>query len=741
METFVHPGRRSLAQDCACLLFVAALAALHAFPAQAARLHAVFMMITTVGGTALHLVTAMRSTGHARRVWSATAIGFACWAYAEVVVGVVTLATGHTGIRDLTTNLLNLLGLGFAVAAMLLIPTSPASVGGRMRMLLDGLIAAAALFGIVWVLIIGPMVSVEGTANALLDAAYPVLAAGVLALGVVVMAGTRGTAGAMQAITGGVLLIAVSLLLDLGTRGSGQEWSGPWFMDGYILAAALIAIAPLFPLPRREDREWRPNSTAYGVLPYLPMAGYAVVCVVPTFAGRTLDRQPLWAGTVLVCAVLTRQFLTIRRNIALSRDLAEQRARLADEAAHDSLTGLPNRARLGADLDRAGAEAVLLMIDLDGFKAVNDTLGHAAGDQLLVTIAARLRAAAADRGALCARLGGDEFAVLLTGTGLGPARDLAATLLRRCAEPVPLDGRIARVRASIGIAAGAPADLLREADLALYEAKHHGKGQYRVFDQALSAAAEDQRRLETELGEALAEEQFTLVYRPVVALATDAPVGAEQLLRWQHPRLGELAAEEFLPAAADAGLLPEIDRWVVQTAVADLAEWRRADPAFRLALRLSTRYLASGMAAADLGRVLAAHQQPADRTAIRLRAEDGMAELEPMLAEVRALGVDVILESFGMGDSAVLHLRDLGVDVIKLSPAFLTDLDTVPEAAVLLGAVVARAEGLGIPCVAGGVTTPEQAGALRRLGCRAAEGTLFGSPVPATELTTQIEYA
>src|SRR5262249_31181762 len=151
----------------------------------------------------------------------------------------------------------------------------------------------------------------------------------------------------------------------------------------------------------------------YGVLPYLPMAGYAIVCVIPTFAGRQLDRPALWAGTVLVCAVLGRQFLTIKRHVALSRGPARQRGRFAEEAGHDSPTGLPYAGKPSATLAAAGRDAVLLMIDLDGFKAVNDTLGHTAGDELLVVIAGRLRDAVAAEDALCARLGGDEFAVLL----------------------------------------------------------------------------------------------------------------------------------------------------------------------------------------------------------------------------------------------------------------------------------------------------------------------------------------
>ncbi|GIE94608.1 putative bifunctional diguanylate cyclase/phosphodiesterase [Paractinoplanes rishiriensis] len=743
----MQSSRRPLVQNGVWLLCLAALTSLQIVPAQAPRLHAVMMMLVTVGGTVFHVVRAVRLRGHARRVWSLTAAGLACWAYAEVAVGIDSLRTGVTVERDLPTNLLNMMALVFAVAAMLAIPTAPGSAAGRLRMLLDGLIAASALFGVVWVLVLKPMIKIVGETTAIWDITYPVAAIAVLAVGVVLMAGTRRRdAGAMVALTGGVLVVTVALLIELTSEITLRPDLMTWALDGYILAAGLIAVAPRFALPRREHREWRPASTAFGVLPYLPMALYLLVCLVPTFAGQDLDRPAVWAGTVLVCAVLARQFLTIRRNIALSRDLAEERARFAYEAAHDPLTGLPNRAQLNEELDRAPAGAVLLMIDLDGFKAVNDTLGHAAGDQLLVVIADRLNTVVAPHGALCARLGGDEFAVLLHYGGLEGARDLARTLLEQCAAPVPLDGRIATVRASIGIAvagAGRPAALLREADLALYEAKHRGKGQFRVFDQHLSAAAEEQRRLEAELGAALAGGQFALAYQPVVDLATGRTTGVEQLLRWHHPRLGVLGAEAFLPAAADAGLLPEIDRWVVDAGVADLARWRAADPDFQISLHLSSRYLSCGTVADDLRQALAVHRQPATSVYVRIGDGSDLAELAPVLAEVRAIGVRVVLDRFGVGHSAVAHLRDLEVDGIKLHPAFLREVATSPESADLLGAVIARAASLGLACVAGGVTSAADAEHLRRIGCRAAHGSLFGEPVPAGRVPVQdqITYA
>jgi diguanylate cyclase (GGDEF)-like protein len=383
------------------------------------------------------------------------------------------------------------------------------------------------------------------------------------------------------------------------------------------------------------------------------------------------------------------------------------------------------------------------MIDLDGFKAVNDTHGHAAGDQLLIVIADRMREATAPHGALGCRLGGDEFAVLLPTGGLPAARELARELLERCAEPVSLDGRTATVRASIGIArrgSGEPATrLLPEADLALYEAKHGGKGQYRLFDQRLSAAAEAQRRLESELGVALAAGELELVYRPVVDLASGSVPVVEQAVRWNHPRLGVLGADEFRAAAADAGLLLEIDRWVVSNALAQLARW----PDLHLVLLLSAGYLTAGTALDDLTRSMAEHGLSGRSLTIRIIDVASLAGLAPVLASVRSLGVRVGLESFGIGHAAVTYLRDLEVDAVKLDPSFLDEIEDSPVAVDLLAAVLARVQSVGLLCVAGGVSTAAQADCLRHLGFRAAEGPFFGDALPASELTfqTQPSYA
>lgn len=444
----------------------------------------------------------------------------------------------------------------------------------------------------------------------------------------------------------------------------------------------------------------------------------------------------IWAVALVVVALIARHVLARRFERA---------------AAHDPLTGLPNRARLSAALDRAGDDVAILMIDLDGFKAINDTQGHPAGDRLLATFADRLRAAVAPLGgnALAARLGGDEFAVLVHHADCDRLRALATTIVRAAAEPVDLDGRTGRVRASIGIArrntnwrehtaAEESVRLLREADLALYEAKRRGKGRFEIYDPSLSAAVEEERRLEAELGGALAAGEFEVVYQPVVDLPSGTKIGVEALVRWRHPRLGTLEKEQFEVAAAGCGVLPEVEAWLLRAALAQQAEWLTTRPRFGLFIHLSAHYLRAGTMADDIGRLA-----PGTMLAVRISDTAILTELVPAIEELRALGALVALDGFGTGRSPLGELRELPISAIKLDRRLLRGIGTSPEALALLGAVVALVDSVGLDCVAGGVETPDQATHLRRLGCRRAVGPLFGTATPAAavDLRPAIAYA
>ncbi|BCY11167.1 diguanylate cyclase domain-containing protein [Actinoplanes sp. L3-i22] len=669
------------------LVSVFALAAMLVFPGQTDRIYAILMITATCGGTVLHAAYARR-----QRFWALTATALACWAYAELSVGIGAVTTGVAPGRGVVANLVNLGALVLAVAAMLALPTAPRTRAGRLRMILDGTVAASALFGVVWDLVLVPMTRLEGVRSALFDLAYPVLAVAVLALALIIMSGTGG-AGALRVITGGVLVVSLTLLTEVLGQVAGAAWMRPFVLTGYVTGAGLLAIAPLFRLPGRAEREWRPAGLVADLLPYLPVLALGVVCVAPTLAGHRLESPLLWIGSVTVAALLARQFAALRGNAALTRELAT-------EAVHDSLTGLPNRALLHASL--AGAD-LLLMLDLDGFKQVNDTYGHAAGDQLLITIGQRLRVA----DGLVARLGGDEFAILLRGTSMADAEELARTLVRACAEPVVLGDRTARVAASIGIAARDPhrpaEHLLHDADLALYQAKNQGKGRFRRFGDELAAVERDRERLTADLVAAHAAGAFRLVHRPEVDLVTGAVTDVEARLHWRDRDL-----TDFEQQITEAGLLPSIERALLERA---LGQHRSG----LLSVGLSAAYLASATAVDDIRDALTGADVAADALTIRITE---VGDAAPALRALRGFGVRICLDRFGTRPLPLADLRELPLDAVRLDPRFLAD----PP---LLAALLSLVQSLGLTAGADGVTTGAEADELRALGCARAAGPLF----------------
>ncbi|WP_153040500.1 bifunctional diguanylate cyclase/phosphodiesterase [Actinoplanes sp. TFC3] len=706
---------------------------LYALPASSVVLYSLCMMVATTAGALVHLTYAVRSHGHARRVWTITGLGLACWAFAEISVGITAAGTGYAPPRSTLATVINVAAFGFAVAGMLSIPTAPRGAAGKLRMVFDGLVAACALMGAVWVLLFDPLSQIESPSSAVIDLSYPVLAAGVLAIAMVLLSGQslhRRTA--MRVVTGGVVLLTVTLLVEVIGNVFGIGWLIPAVHGGYIASAGLLALAPLAPLPQGAERTWAPASQFGNVVPYVPVVIFIGIGMTFVLQGRSFDIETVLAVVMLVVAVFGRQFVELRLNAALSRSLAAERERFAHEAAHDALTGLANRHKLTTELAREPVSA-LLLVDLDGFKAVNDTLGHSAGDELLVTVAQRLREAVGEDG-LPARLGGDEFAVLIRHGDVGDARAMARAILDRLAEP----GLPAVVGASVGIATVAGAEdrdhLLHEADMAMYEAKNNGKGTYRVYDRELAVLAEQRRRLQAELAVALAEGQLFVAYQPVVDLASGASHAAEALVRWEHPVRGPIPPDDFLPTAEDAGLLVEIDRWVLTAAAAQLAEWRRTDPAYTIAVNLSVAYLVSGRVVEDVRAALREHDLPGEALTVEVTESSLIADLDAAattLREVKALGVRISLDDFGVGYSSLTYLRKLPVDVVKIDRSFVRELAWDNKAKVLFKAVLDLVHALGLTCVAEGVEEPRQLGQLLAMGCARGQGYLFSPPVTA----------
>ena len=433
-----------------------------------------------------------------------------------------------------------------------------------------------------------------------------------------------------------------------------------------------------------------------------------------------------------------------------ARRVRRTEADLARLAFSDVLTGLANRALFTDRLElalrrtaRSGGEVAVVFLDLDGFKAVNDSLGHAAGDRLIREVARMLQSAVRTEDTL-ARLGGDEFAILVERSpGVQEATRIAERVLAALADQVDLGGQRVTVSASIGIATGDVAatasSLLRDADNAMYWAKDAGRGRYVVFNPQMRSAAAERRQLETDLWAALAAEQFRLVYQPVVDLGSERVTGFEALLRWDHPVLGVVLPERFLPVAEEIGLVPAIGRWVIAQACTAAAAWRRDHPAaaeLSMAVNVSPSQLGSPGLLEDVRTALAASGLPP--SALVLELTESVLVRDPVLAaerlhELRGLGVKVALDDFGTGYSSLSHLRQFAVDILKIDRSFVSTIDDSGAMPAILRGLINLGHTLDLEIVAEGIEQERQRTHLRDGQVAFAQGHLFAAPLEHTD--------
>jgi diguanylate cyclase (GGDEF)-like protein/PAS domain S-box-containing protein len=453
-------------------------------------------------------------------------------------------------------------------------------------------------------------------------------------------------------------------------------------------------------------------------------------------------KAPLRDAAGQVIAVLTTSIdITDRKQ-------AEER--LLHLAQHDPLTQLPNRAYLGERLRERCAQGrrepggfALHFLDLDRFKAVNDALGHQAGDRLLVQVARRLRAAVRE-GDTVARLGGDEFAILQQEVGsAADAAHLAGRLVAAFARPFRLMGRIITVSASVGVTlfpkdAAEADELLRNADLAMYRAKAEGRSGYGFFDPEMDAAAQRAMQLEAELRRALTRREFELVWQPLVSLRTGRISGAEALLRWRHPERGVLPPGEFLQLAEEIGLIVPITEWVLGAATRQAAAWAQARPeGLRVSVNLSPSVFAQRDVRGMVEHALAASGLPPALLDIEITERVLVEKLDAAAGTLHALrqsGVSFSIDDFGTGYASLSYARSLPVQRLKIDQSFIAGLGTNRADAAIVSAIVSLARGLGMTVAAEGVENPAQVEALRRLGCDEVQGFIVSEAVSAAEL-------
>ncbi|CAA9502034.1 MAG: diguanylate cyclase/phosphodiesterase (GGDEF & EAL domains) with PAS/PAC sensor(s) [uncultured Sphingomonas sp.] len=434
--------------------------------------------------------------------------------------------------------------------------------------------------------------------------------------------------------------------------------------------------------------------------------------------------------------------------VATYEDVTERRraeARIAHMAHHDALTGLPNRLLLRerleqelAALERVDGRLAVLCIDLDHFKDVNDTLGHPAGDALLQAVAERLRRSLRDVDTV-ARLSGDEFAVLVPASGsIEGIRALAERLLRAIGEPYRIVGHQVVANASLGIAL-APADgaraddLLKNADMALYEAKGDGRGVIRFFERAMQERLQTRRKMEMDLRRALARREFEVFYQPIYDLEADRVGGFEALIRWRHPELGLVPPAEFIPVAEDSGLIVPIGEWVLRQACAEAGNWPGH---LGLAVNLSPVQFRSPTLIDAVADALSAGGIAASRLEFEVTESLLLQQNDAVLAtlhRLRGLGLRIALDDFGTGYSSLSYLRSFPFGKIKIDRSFVREMAERQDCASIVGCILGLAASLGMRTTAEGVETEEQLLQLRRTSCTEVQGYYIGRPMPAAE--------
>jgi diguanylate cyclase (GGDEF)-like protein len=429
------------------------------------------------------------------------------------------------------------------------------------------------------------------------------------------------------------------------------------------------------------------------------------------------------------------------------------------QAFHDALTGLPNRALFLDRLEHALARArrgqaalAVLFVDLDRFKLINDTLGHAAGDELLVQAGQRLRAAVREADTP-ARFGGDEFAIMLEDNEGSPDATLVAQrVIDTLQAPFDVGGREVFVSASVGIATSQAgqedaAELLRNADVAMYRAKRQGSGGYHVFEPGMQVALMERLELEADLQRAVEQQEFTLVYQPIVPLDGPAMSGFEALIRWSHPTRGLVSPADFVPLAEETGLILPIGRWVLHQACQQAARWQReypTDPPRTISVNLSARQLQQTSLVDEVAHALTASGLDPGCLVLEITESVLIQDTDATVAKLAALkglGVRVAIDDFGTGYSSLSYLRQLPVDILKVDKSFIDGVQESPEASAVARAIIRLGHTLSLQTVAEGIEESTQLNALRKMQCDLGQGYLFAKPLSSTELEALLATA
>jgi diguanylate cyclase (GGDEF)-like protein len=448
-------------------------------------------------------------------------------------------------------------------------------------------------------------------------------------------------------------------------------------------------------------------------------------------------------------------FETFAAHVGVLLENDQVKDQLRYQAYHDALTGLPNRSlfseRVADTFAASTKDITVLFVDLDDFKTINDTLGHSAGDDLLVAVAQRVRACVRP-GDLAARLGGDEFGILLERDAGAGAEQIASRLVDSLRAPFALHGREMQVRASIGIAsrtsgARTAGELLSNADIAMYSAKAEGKQRYAVYDPRMHTRVRRRHELGAALERAVERDELTVHYQPIVSLTDTRTVALEALVRWQHPTRGLVLPGVFIPLAEERRLMVPIGQTVLRQACSQVREWQTRFPAYAslsVSVNLSPLELQNRQLTADVEAVLEETGLAPETLILEITESGAMTDLtatHAIMGELQRLGVRLALDDFGTGFSSLSHLRDFPIDILKIAKPFVDRLDEAADDVTFTDAILRLAAALQLTVIAEGVERPEQANVLRRLECALAQGYHFARPLDAGDAERHLAQA
>jgi diguanylate cyclase len=651
----------------------------------------------------------------------------------------------------------------FLFAGIARLCRSPAQ-GGSRENYADAAILSVGALALSWHFLMGSYLH-DDTVSAfgrLVIMAYPVMDLGILFILIrsLLFGGARLPFQKVLALSMASMLTA-DFTYDILVLHGGYAIGDP--VDaGWLLNYVLVGVAALHPSMARPRVEGGDHFEARRRIPLLALAGFIApgILLVGSLTGAAVD-VPVIAGTSIVLFLL----ISVRMSWLFDRVQAQSVQARADTAAlaealrareslefdlrhqafHDSLTGLANRSLLHDRIEHALAAAnrseglvAICLCDLDGFKMVNDSLGHQYGDHLLTVAGKRLRSIVR-RADTVARLGGDEFAVLMDAAeSKEAAAEVAERIVDVLREPVEIDGHQLGMSASVGLAFGQPGktpeQLLSEADTAMYEAKAKGKARWEVFEPCMHVRSRERLDLVNAFRGSLQRSEFFLEYQPQFGLSDGELVGFEALLRWDHPTLGRVEPDQFVPLAEETGFIVPLGRWVLETACDQVMSWTsRRGASVSMAVNLSPRQIQDRNLGDDIRTTLAMTGLPAHRLVLEVTEStllDDTEETTAMLAQLNALGVKLALDDFGTGYSSLAYLRRYPLDILKIDKSFVEALgDPGDQATALTATIIQFARTLGLHTVAEGIEHQAQHRALAGLGCDTGQGRLLSDPL------------